>query len=98
DPVDRQHLEGGAGADDVDDGVDGTHLVEVDLAGVAAVQPALHVGQGGEGGQGAVAHPVGQPGLLDEAHDVGVGAHDGRVLGAHVHAGGGDPAPLDGPG
>ncbi|MEJ7583893.1 MAG: hypothetical protein WKF43_07345 [Acidimicrobiales bacterium] len=31
--VDAEHLEGGAGADDVDDGVDAADLVEVDLLG-----------------------------------------------------------------
>ena len=33
-----------------------------------------------EGGQGPAGHPVGQAGLVDQADDVGVGAHHHGVL------------------
>ena len=45
DLVDVEHLERGARADHVDDGVDAADLVEVDLLGRAAVQPALGLGE-----------------------------------------------------
>ena len=48
--VDAEHLERGARADDVDDGVDAADLVEVDLVGRAPVEAALDLGQRGEGG------------------------------------------------
>ena len=94
--VDVEHLEGGAGADDVDDGVERADLVEVDLAGRSAVELPLDLGQRPEDGQGPVPEPVGQSGLLDEAGDVGGGPHDGRLLGPDVDLGGGDAAPQHG--
>ena len=75
-----EHLEGGGRAHHVDDGVVAAHLVEVDLVDRTSVEPRLHVGQGGEGGQGPAGHPFGQAGLLDEADDVGVGAHHHVVV------------------
>ena len=90
--VDAEHLEGGAGADDVDDGVEPADLVEVDLLRRATVEAALGVGQRREGGQRAGRHAVGQPGLLDERRDVRRRADDRGVLRVHVQLGGRDPA------
>ena len=74
------------------------HLVEVHLRGRSPVQPALHLGQAGEGGQGPLAGPVGQAGLGDETHDVGVGADHLGVAGPHPHVGAGQPGPQHGHG
>ena len=49
--VHPQHLEGGARAHHVHDGVDAAHLVEVHLGHGPAVQAPLHLGQGVEHGQ-----------------------------------------------
>jgi hypothetical protein len=91
--VDAEHLQRGGRADDVDDGVEAAHLVEVDLLGRTAVQPALDLGQRGEGGEGPGRHPFRQTGLGDQAGDVGRGANDAGLLGPDVGLGGGDAAP-----
>ena len=100
--VDAQDLEGGRRPHHVDDGVVAADLVEVDLVDRAAVEPSLHLGQRREGGQGPPGDPLGQPGLADQADDVGVGPHHHVVLGAHHRPGGGDATPqhrldLEGP-
>jgi hypothetical protein len=68
--VDAEHLECGAGADDVDDGVDPADLVEVDLVRRPAVQAALGLGEGLEHGRCTLLDPLGEAGLGDEALDV----------------------------
>ncbi len=92
DRVDLQHLEGGAGADHVDDGVEAAHLVEVHLLGRPAVEVPLGLGQRAEDRQRPAADPLGQPGLLHERGDVGGRAHDGGVLDLDVDLGGRDAA------
>jgi hypothetical protein len=57
--VDLQELERHAGPDDVQDGIDPADLMEVDLLGRQPVQPTLHLGQPGKGGQGSA--PGGPP-------------------------------------
>jgi hypothetical protein len=94
--VDAQNLEGGGGADHVDDGIEPSHLVEVDLLGGPSVQLSLDVGQRPERPQGAAGDPLGEPGLLDHPGDVRCGAHDRRLDHVHVRLGGGDAAPEHG--
>ena len=43
--VDVEELQGGAGADDVDDGVEGAHLVEVDLVRWDAMETPFDLGE-----------------------------------------------------
>ena len=75
--VDAQDLERCGGPDHVDDRVVATDLVEVDLVHLAPMEAGLDLGQHLERGEGAGRDPLGQPGLLDQSHDVGVGAaHD----------------------
>ena len=93
--VDAERLQGGAGADDVDDGVDAADLVEVDRGGRPAVEAALGLGQEEEHPLGPFPDPVGEAGLLDDPGDVAVGAGDAVGLGLHVGLGGGQPAPHD---
>ena len=57
--------------------------------GRPAVQPALDLGQAGEGGQGPLAGPLGQPGFGDQADDVGVGADHLGVPGPDADVGAG---------
>ena len=90
DLLDAEDVQGGAGPDDVDDGVEAAHLVEVDLARRAAMELALGLGQAVEGGQGQLLDPVRQAGLHDQAGDVRRRAHDRRLLGMDVDLGGGD--------
>ena len=45
DAVDAQHLERSARAHHVDDRIDRTDLVELDLVGVGAVHRTLHLGE-----------------------------------------------------
>ena len=75
-----EQLEGGARPDDVDDGVEGADLVEVDRVGRHAVEAALRLGECGEDGQGAGADPVGQVGAGQQAAEVGERAVVVRVL------------------
>ena len=70
-------------------------LVEVDLGRRPAVEPALHLGQPGEGGQRPLAGPVGQAGLGDQPDDVGVGAHHLGVGRVHPDVGARQPGPQD---
>ena len=58
--VDAQHLEGGGRADDVDDGVVPTNLVEVHLVDRATVQGGFHQCQLLEDGLGARRDPCGK--------------------------------------
>ena len=59
DVVDAQHLEGGTRADDVDDGVERAHLVEVHVGGRHSMESALGFGQCPHGGQGPALHAIG---------------------------------------
>ena len=74
--VDPEHLECGCGADDVDDGVVPTDLVEVHLVDRATVQVGLDGRQRAEDGQGALGHPRRERGVLDHRPDRSVGAAD----------------------
>ncbi len=94
--VDAEDLEGRGHPDDVDDGVDAAQLVEVHGLGRAPVDASLDLGQRGEGGAGPGQHPLGQPGLLEEARDVGPGADHRRGRRVHHHAGGTDAVALGG--
>ena len=85
DVVDVEHLERGTRADDVDDGVEATDLVEVHLARGLAVQPPLGFGEHPEDGLGPLAHTGWQPGLLEQAVDVRGGADHRRLADADVH-------------
>ena len=90
--VDLEHLEGGARADDVDDGVEATDLVEVDLLRRTPVEAALGLGQRAEHRQRSPPDPLRQTGLLDQRRDVRRRAHDRRLLHVHVGLGGRDAA------
>ena len=90
--VDVEHLERGAGADDIDDGVEAADLVEVDLLGRPAVEAPLGLGEGGEDGEGTASDAIGQPSLFDEGGDVGGGAHDRGLVGVDVGLGRADAA------
>ena len=94
--VDIQEFEGDARAHDVDDGVDAADLVKVDGRRIAAVHAALDLGEDGESGQRPITDAVRKSGLLDQALDVGVGAHDRRLVGGDVNLGAGDAAALHG--
>ena len=60
-------------------------LVEVHLLGRAPVQAALGLGERAEGGERARSRTrSGRRASVDQAADVGRGAHDGGVLGVHV--------------
>ena len=69
---------------------------KVDLLGRAPVQASLDLGQGGEHGLGPVPHPRWEASLVDQAGDVGVGSHNGGVLGPDVDLGGGHAPPQHG--
>ena len=69
--------------------------MEVDLLGGATVQTALDLRQRREG-PGPPGDPVRQACLLDEAHDVGVGAHHDVVGRLDDGSGGGDTGPKHG--
>ncbi len=68
--VDRQRLEGGGDADDVDDGVDGADLVELDIVGIDAVDRALGLGERVEHRLGTAAHAFGQVGAAEQLANV----------------------------
>ncbi len=70
DEVDAQQLEGGAGADHVDDGVEATDLVEVDVLGSLAVQGALDLGQADEDPRRPLTDALGQVGAANQRHDL----------------------------
>ncbi len=63
-------FEGQAGAHDVDDRVQGAHLVKGDRVGGHAVHLAFGAGQHREDGEGAAAGPRGQVGGLEQAADL----------------------------
>ena len=90
---DRAHseqLEGGGGADDVHDGVVTSDLVEVHLRRRPTMEPALDLGEQRERGDGAIAHTVGEPRLLEDAHHVGEGPDDAVAAHLDDRPGGGD--------
>ena len=69
-----EYLERRRRSDHVDDGVVAADLMEVDLVHRPAVQSGLDLGKRGEGGQCSTGHPIGQPSLFHQPHDVRVGA------------------------
>ena len=66
DARDAELLERAAHADDVADGVDGAHLVEVDVVGRDAVHPRLGFGQPRKDAQAALADPLGKRRALEQ--------------------------------
>ena len=67
---DRQRFEGGGDADDVDDGVDGTDLVELDIVGIDAVDRCLGDGQGVEDGLGPSPDALAEIGRVEQLADL----------------------------
>jgi hypothetical protein len=85
--VDGEGLGSGGGADDVDDGVDGTDLVEVDLFDGDGVDGGFGLAEELEGAAGAGFYGVRERGGGDDFEDggeVAVGVFRGWGLGAGV--------------
>ena len=75
DPLDAEPLEPLDGADDVDEGIHRAHLVQRHLLRRHAVHAAFGLAQQPERADGALAHPLGDRGLLhrrDQLTDVSV--------------------------
>ena len=84
DLVDVERFEGGAHADDVDDGVDRTDLVELDVVGLDAVQLALDGGESSEDGQRPLRDAGVEIATAQELEDFGGPAVLVGVLGDHL--------------
>ena len=67
---DAERFERRAGTDHVDDRVERTHLVQLDVGGVDAVDGAFDRGEPGEHGSRPGAHPLGEFGPLEEFVDL----------------------------
>ena len=95
--VDVENLEGGTRAHDVDDGIEATHLMEMDLGHRCLMQVRLGFGQGGEHGLSSLANTFRETGLLDETGDVRIRTHHGTVVvGMHHQVGGAEARALRG--
>jgi hypothetical protein len=66
-----EQLERNTRADDIDDRIDGAHLVKVNLFGRQAVDPAFRHGDALKDGIGLLLHPFGQGAARDELPDRG---------------------------
>ena len=89
--VNVEHFERGTRADDVDDRIDASDLVEVHLRRWPPVQPPFDLGQRVEGGHGALRDAIRQSRFVHQADDVRRGAvHHVRLGRDHVHVGCGD--------
>lgn len=73
-------VDGGAPGDDVDDGVDGADLVEVDLVDGDVVDPGFGGAEEIEGLEGEVFDGFGEGGRADEVADGGEGAAMGVLV------------------
>jgi hypothetical protein len=80
DPGPAEEVEGDAGADDVDDGIDGTDFVELDAFGWDTVDASFGDGDALEDGEGAGADPLGEGTGLDQVTDGGVIASVGVTV------------------
>jgi hypothetical protein len=87
-----QVVDAGAGADDVDDGVEGADFVEVDLVAGGVVDLGFGIGEAGEGGDGGFFDGVGEGGVLDDGGDVGEVAMGIGLGGLDVGEGGAEGA------
>ena len=74
DEIGADVLEGGGAADDVDDGVDGADLVEVDVVDGHAVHLRFRAGEPLEGGKGAGEDWFGELGGAEQLADLAPGA------------------------
>ena len=90
--IHTEDLEGSGCAHHIDDGVVPPDFVEVDLFDRSTVQSGLDLGQCCERGQGPGCHPLGQPRLFHQAHDVGVSADHHMILDADDSPSGSYPA------
>lgn len=72
DPRAAKELEGDARADDIDDGIDGAHLVKVNLVRGAIVNLAFGDGDPVKHGDGSGFHPVRKAAVGDQLSDLGV--------------------------
>lgn len=79
-------IEGEAGADDIDDGIDGADLMELDVLGGATVDFTFGDGDPLEDGQGAFLDPGVEGALGDQAADLGMGTTVGMGLGGILGA------------
>ncbi len=82
--IDSEACDGGANADDVDDGVVAADLVELDLIGGHAVQRALDVGEPPERGGRPLARRLVECGAADDREDVVQAAGDHGAGGSDV--------------
>ncbi len=94
DPLDTQLFEGEAGAHDVDDRVDTTDLVEMDISGVDAVDVGFGPGELAEDREGSRSYPFGQRCLFDDGHDVDGAPVRLVAVDRHRHVGGRDSMAL----
>ena len=69
-----ERLQRRAGADDVDDGVDRSDLVELDVVGGHAVHLSLDLGKHAEGSLGTVANSLGKIRGIDQFTDRSIAA------------------------
>ena len=76
----REVLDAGAGADDIDDGVDRADFVEVDLLDGDVVDFGFGGAEQLEGADGEVLHGLGEGGGVDEVADDGEGAAVGVLV------------------
>ena len=95
---DAEVVEAGTGADDVDDGVHRTDLVEVDFVAGGAVDFGLGIGEAGEDGDGVVFDGRGKVGGGDERADVGKVTVNVAFGGLHIRERGAEGAFHDGGG
>ena len=66
----EERLESDHAADDIDDGVDGTHLVKMNFVGSLVVDLALRQGEAEEGVDGLVLDEIGESARLDHGADL----------------------------
>jgi hypothetical protein len=94
DLVDVEALEGGAGADDVDDGVERPDLMELDVVGSHAVDATLDHRQSLEDGDGPLVYAAREVGAGEHLEHLAIATVAVLGLMRHDHAGGTDAAPL----
>ncbi len=70
DGVDAEQVDGEAGSDDIADGIDGAHFVEVDFFEGRAVNGGFGFGEGAEDAFGGGFHGFGEGGGGDQVDDV----------------------------
>lgn len=95
DSFDAEKIERDTRADHVDDGVDPTHLVEMNFGWVHLVDRPFRFGEHGENPLGVVTHPLGQVGRIDDGCDVGRCSMRVPFIGLDGEVRGGDAVSLN---